>query len=89
MGAENIGIFREKLNLRVAPQPADWYLDPMQIETTFFCVFCFQVNDTLVDVSAGRQQEYTEDCHVCCRPNLLHVTVDPSLEEATVEATTP
>jgi hypothetical protein len=89
MGAENIGIFREKLNLRVAPQPADWYLEPMQIETTFFCVFCFQVNDTLVDVSAGRQQEYTEDCHVCCRPNLLHVTVDPSLEEATVEATTP
>ena len=89
MGAENIGIFREKLNLRVAPQPGDWYLGSMEIETTFVCVFCFQVNDTLVDVSAGGMQEYTEDCHVCCRPNFLHVTIDPSLEEASVEATTP
>jgi hypothetical protein len=89
MSDENIRIFHEKLNLRVAPQPADWYLERMEIETTFVCVYCFQVNDTLVDVSAGGVQEYTEDCHVCCRPNLLRVTIDPSLEEASVEATPP
>ena len=89
MSGENIRIFHEKLNHRVAPQPADRYLKRMEIETTFVCVYCFQVNDTLVDVSAGRVQEYTEDCHVCCRPNFLHVTIDPSLEEASVEATTP
>jgi hypothetical protein len=89
MSNENIRIFREKLNLRVAPQPADWYLERMEIETTFICVFCFQVNDTLVDASGGPQQEYTEDCRVCCRPNFLHVTIDPSLEEASVEATPP
>ncbi len=61
----------------------------MEIETTFVCAFCFQVNATLVDASAGMEQEYTEDCQVCCRPNDLHVLVDPSLEEATIEATPP
>lgn len=89
MDSQNIRIFREKLNLGVAPQPAEWYLGGMEIETTFVCVFCFQVNVTLVDSSAGRQQEYTEDCQVCCRPNFLHVTIDPSMEEASVEATAP
>ncbi len=61
----------------------------MEIETTFVCAFCFQINDTLVDATGGVRQEYTEDCHVCCRPNLLYVTVDPSLEDASVEATPP
>ena len=89
MSDENIRIFREKLNLQVAPQPTEWYLKRMEIETTFVCVFCFQVNVTLVDASGGRRQEYTEDCQICCRPNLLRVTVDPSLEEASIEATPP
>ncbi len=29
-----------------------------------------------VDISAGRQQSYTEDCQVCCHPNVLYVYVD-------------
>jgi hypothetical protein len=61
----------------------------MEIETTFVCVFCFQVTVTLVDTSAGRQQEYTEDCQVCCRPNFLRVRIDPSMGDARVEATAP
>jgi hypothetical protein len=61
----------------------------MEIEATFVCVYCFQVNVTLVDASGGDHQEYTEDCQVCCRPNVLQVNVDPSLEEAVVEATLP
>jgi hypothetical protein len=61
----------------------------MEIETTFVCVFCFQVNVTLVDASGGLEQEYTEDCQVCCRPNFLHVTIHPELEEASIEATPP
>ncbi len=89
MSSQNIRIFPEKLNLRVAPQRTEWYLGRMEIETTFVCVFCFQVNNTLVDGSGGRTQEYTEDCQVCCRPNVLHVTVDSSLEEASVEASAP
>jgi len=30
-----------------------------------------------IDPAAGARQEYVEDCPVCCRPNLLTVTVDP------------
>ena len=89
MSNENIRIFREKLNLRVAGDQGESYLDPMEIETTFVCVFCFQANDTLVDASGGPEQEYTEDCQVCCRPNFLRVSVDPSLREAHIEATSP
>jgi hypothetical protein len=29
-----------------------------------------------VDLSAGSEQEYVEDCPVCCRPNVVHVEVD-------------
>jgi hypothetical protein len=61
----------------------------MEIEATFQCQYCFQVNETVVDGSAGLQQEYIEDCQVCCRPNLLRVHVDPSLEEAEIETETP
>ena len=89
MSNENIRIFREKLNLRVARDPGESYLDHMEIETAFVCVFCFQVNVTLVDASWGPDQEYTEDCQVCCRPNFLRVSVHPSLREAHIEATSP
>ncbi len=30
-----------------------------------------------IDVSAGRDQEYVEDCPVCCAPVLLQVRVEP------------
>ena len=29
-----------------------------------------------VDLSAGEEQEYVEDCPVCCRPNRLRVAID-------------
>jgi hypothetical protein len=29
-----------------------------------------------VDLSAGGEQEYVEDCPVCCRPVVLRVSVD-------------
>jgi hypothetical protein len=61
----------------------------MEIEATFICLYCFQVNTTVVDASGGLRQEYVEDCQVCCRPNLLQVTIDPSLQEAMIEAETP
>jgi hypothetical protein len=38
------------------------------------CPYCGERIDLLVDCSVG-EQEYTEDCAVCCRPILLHVTV--------------
>ena len=40
------------------------------------CAFCGETNDVIVDASAGRRQAFTEDCTVCCRPNLISLTVD-------------
>jgi len=38
---------------------------------TYSCAFCGEDNDLLVDPSGGRRQTFTEDCAVCCRPNLI------------------
>ncbi|HXX65432.1 MAG TPA: CPXCG motif-containing cysteine-rich protein [Bacteroidota bacterium] len=61
----------------------------MEIETTFLCLYCHEVNVTLVDASGGLHQEYIEDCQVCCRPNLLHVTIDGTLEAAKIRTEIP
>ena len=29
-----------------------------------------------VDPSGGSRQTFTEDCTVCCRPNLITITID-------------
>jgi cysteine-rich CPXCG protein len=39
------------------------------------CAFCGEDNEVLVDPSGGRRQTFTEDCTVCCRPNLITLTV--------------
>ncbi|HEV8537493.1 MAG TPA: CPXCG motif-containing cysteine-rich protein [Bacteroidota bacterium] len=45
------------------------------IPGTYFCACCGEENETLVDPSAGSNQEYVEDCSVCCRPNVLQITI--------------
>ncbi|MEK7728053.1 MAG: CPXCG motif-containing cysteine-rich protein [candidate division KSB1 bacterium] len=42
----------------------------------WFCAACGQPNETLIDLSAGFEQEYVEDCAVCCRPNLITLLID-------------
>jgi hypothetical protein len=44
--------------------------------TTFQCAWCGENNETLIDPSEGDHQQYTEDCQVCCRPNILHIHWD-------------
>jgi Cysteine-rich CPXCG len=43
---------------------------------TYAFAFCGEENDTFVDPGSGARQVYTEDCAVCCRPNLITVTLD-------------
>jgi hypothetical protein len=43
---------------------------------TYECAFCGEENEVLVDSSGGRRQTFTEDCAVCCRPNLIALVVD-------------
>jgi hypothetical protein len=58
----------------------------MEIEGAFVCVYCFQLNTTLVDGSAGIHQEYVEDCQICCRPNNLTIALNPRLKSAEIHA---
>jgi len=43
---------------------------------TYGCAFCGEENEVTVDPSAGRRQTFTEDCTVCCRPNLITLALD-------------
>jgi hypothetical protein len=58
--------------------------DPVQ--AAFQCAGCGQWNQTAVDESAGRNQCYTEDCQVCCKPNLLRVRYDRLEQEFVISA---
>ncbi|MFI5251865.1 MAG: CPXCG motif-containing cysteine-rich protein [Bacteroidota bacterium] len=48
------------------------------IPATYECVYCGEENETLIDITGGSKQSYTEDCAVCCRPNLLTILLSPN-----------
>ena len=52
---------------------------------TFRCAWCFEVNEILVDLSAGEDQVLVEDCQVCCRPNTVHIRIDIDTRQVIVE----
>ncbi len=52
---------------------------------TYDCAFCGEENEVFVDPSGGDRQTFTEDCTVCCRPNLITLAVDDD-GEVTIEA---
>lgn len=39
----------------------------------YSCAICGETNSTFVDPSQGENQEYIEDCQICCNPNILQV----------------
>jgi hypothetical protein len=56
----------------------------MQTTAEYYCAFCGEPNSTFVDLSAGMQQSYVEDCQVCCRPNVLYLYVDEDTLEVEI-----
>ncbi len=48
----------------------------MQEEASYVCDACGEEIVIPVDVAAGADQEYVEDCPVCCRPNVVHIHVE-------------
>jgi hypothetical protein len=48
----------------------------MEATAEYQCSYCGEYSTTFVDLSAGFEQSYVEDCQVCCRPNILSVHVD-------------
>jgi DNA replicative helicase MCM subunit Mcm2 (Cdc46/Mcm family) len=48
----------------------------MQDEATYTCDSCGEEIVVPIDPSAGDEQDYVEDCPVCCSPNVVHVRID-------------
>ena len=40
---------------------------------TVECPYCGETNEITLDPGSGVDQEYVEDCQVCCRAWLMHV----------------
>lgn len=57
----------------------------MQDRGLYHCPHCGEPIEIALDPSAAREQEYVEDCPVCCRPNVIHVRF-VSESAASVEA---
>jgi hypothetical protein len=57
----------------------------MQTTADYSCAYCGEINTTFVDISAGMQQTYGEDCQVCCRPNLLYIHIDEDTLEVVID----
>lgn len=47
------------------------------VEESIYCPFCGEPISVLIDCSVP-EQEYIEDCQVCCKPIDFMVTVDES-----------
>jgi hypothetical protein len=37
------------------------------------CPYCGEINEIALDPGSGNDQEYVEDCQICCRPWLVRV----------------
>jgi DNA-directed RNA polymerase subunit RPC12/RpoP len=47
----------------------------MNDEATYICGACGEEVVIPVDLSQGDEQEYVEDCPVCCQANVIRVEV--------------
>ena len=48
----------------------------MQDEASYFCDSCGEEIVVPIDLAAGSEQTYVEDCPVCCRPMVIHIEID-------------
>jgi hypothetical protein len=44
-----------------------------ETEAIVTCPHCGKPNEIALDPGGGEDQEYVEDCQVCCRPILMYV----------------
>ena len=47
-----------------------------ETEAIVYCPHCGEANEVALDPGSGDDQEYVEDCQVCCRPWEVEVTID-------------
>jgi len=46
-------------------------------EATVSCPYCGASNDIALDAGGGADQDYVQDCEICCRPWRLRVLFGP------------
>jgi hypothetical protein len=44
-----------------------------ETEALVNCPYCGESSEVALDPGSGEDQEYVEDCQVCCRPILMYV----------------
>lgn len=54
---------------------ADDRIARMNQEESYTCDACGEEIVIPIDPTAGADQEYVEDCPVCCNPNVIHVEI--------------
>ena len=52
----------------------------MNDEATYICGACGEEIVIPVDLTQGNEQEYVQDCPVCCQANVIRVEVDSAGE---------
>jgi hypothetical protein len=62
--------------LAIWDAPIEFSFIDMQDEATYLCDSCGEEIVVPVDLSAGHDQTYVEDCSVCCRPHVIHIHID-------------
>ncbi len=45
------------------------------------CQYCGEENQVWVDLTIRENQDFIEDCEICCRPNRILITHDKEDEE--------
>jgi len=51
-------------------------MSELQEDYSFQCPYCASDISILVDLTGGRQQTFTTDCEICCRPITITLTLD-------------
>ncbi|ADB15472.1 hypothetical protein Psta_0787 [Pirellula staleyi DSM 6068] len=57
-----------------------------QPEASYICDACGEEIVIPIDLSAGTEQQYVEDCPVCCRPNVIYVELGETVDDLRVWA---
>lgn len=56
------------------------------LDAIYTCQWCGRDVAISVDPAGGRMQEWIEDCEMCCRPNILNITIERNGHEVTIDS---
>ena len=60
-------------------------MPPLEESRTFSCPYCMAPNLVMIDVTAGEEQQFVQDCEVCCQPIALSIRIDDQRIDLTAE----